>query len=67
MDAFKHCAVVVHFLAGNRAEIGAVDGIPPLDPNNEGDAEYYQLRAELAVARRLADPSIQVFAMPDQC
>jgi hypothetical protein len=60
--------VRVHFLAGNRAEIGAVRIPLPLDPDDEGDAEYYRLCAQLAVARRLrrADPSIQFFARPDQ-
>jgi hypothetical protein len=62
MDPFEHAAVIGHFLAGNRVELAAVDGTPPPDPEN-GDAEYYRLRAVSAVARRLkhADPSLRVY------
>jgi len=50
------------FFAGNRVELTAVDGTPPPDPEN-GDAEYYRLRALGAVVGQLkrAIPSIRVY------
>ena len=62
MDPFAYNAVVAHFLAGNRVEIFAVEGAPPLDPD-DGDAEYYGLRSLLAAARALrqGNPSVRVY------
>lgn len=62
MNPFDHTAVIAHFLSGDRVELTAVDGTPPSDPEN-GDAEYYRLRAISAVARQLkrANPAIQVY------
>lgn len=62
MASLDLAAVVAHFLAGNRVELTAVDGMPPPDPE-DGDAEYYRLRAISAVARQLkrVSPSIQVY------
>jgi hypothetical protein len=62
MNPFEHAAVSALFLAGDRVELTAVDGTPPSDPEN-GDAEYYRLRAISAVARQLkrANPSIRVY------
>ncbi len=64
MNPFDHTAVVAHFFAGDRVELMAVDGAPPPDPEN-GDAEYYRLRAILAVARQLkrTNPRIQIYAV----
>ena len=61
MDPFEHAAVVAHFLAGNRVELAAVGGTPPAD-YEDGDAEYYGLRAIMAVTRQLkrADPSFRI-------
>jgi hypothetical protein len=61
MNPFDHAAVIAHFLSGNRVELTAVDGTPPPDPE-DGDPEYYRLRAILAVARLLkrANPGIRV-------
>jgi hypothetical protein len=63
MNPFDHASVVAHFFAGNRVELIAIDGTPPPDPEN-GDAEYYRVRAILAVARQLrrGNPSARVYA-----
>jgi len=50
LNPFDHAAVVAHYLAGNRVELTAVDGTPPPDPE-DGDAEFYRVRAVTAVAR----------------
>jgi hypothetical protein len=50
MSQVEHAVVTAHFLAGDRVELTAIDALPPADPE-DGDAEYYRLRAILRVAR----------------
>lgn len=61
MEHIEHAAVTAHFLAGNRVELTVVDVITPDDPEN-GDAEFYRVRAILGVARMLkrADRSVEI-------
>ena len=52
MTEIERAVVTATFLAGNCIELTAFDAIPPDDPEN-GDAEFYRMRAILVVARKL--------------
>lgn len=68
MDSFEYRPVVAHFLAGNHVELWAVEGAVPVHDLEEGEADYFRIRSEFAVARLLhqADSSFRVYIRAPQ-